>query len=75
MKSPRESTCGSPTVDLESLEAEANSAIELKEFIPFQKVDPVYFERSYLAPDQGRKKPYRLLADAMEKVGRVALRR
>jgi non-homologous end joining protein Ku len=26
-----------------------------------------------LAPDQGGEKPYRLLADAMEKVGRVAL--
>jgi DNA end-binding protein Ku len=60
--------------ELESLEAEANSAIELKEFIPFQKVDPVYFEHAYyLAPDEGGEKPYRLLADAMEQVGRVAL--
>ena len=60
--------------ELESLEAEANNAIELKEFIPISKVDPVYFERAYyLAPDQGGEKPYRLLADAMEKVDRVAL--
>jgi DNA end-binding protein Ku len=33
------------TVDeLESLEAEANRSIDLKEFIPLASVDPVYFE-------------------------------
>ena len=37
-------------------------------------MDPIYFERSYyLAPDEGGEKPYRLLADAMQKAGRVAL--
>jgi DNA end-binding protein Ku len=60
--------------ELDALEAEANSNIELKEFIPITKVDPVYFEDAhYLAPDQGGEKAYRLLADAMEKSGRVAL--
>jgi len=60
--------------ELEALEAEANSAMELKEFIPINKVDPVYFEHVYyLAPDEGGEKPYRLLADSMEKVGRAAL--
>jgi DNA end-binding protein Ku len=60
--------------ELEALEAEANSNIDLKEFIPIEKVDPVYFEGAhYLAPDQGGEKAYRLLADAMEKSGRVAL--
>jgi DNA end-binding protein Ku len=59
--------------ELDALEAEANSNIELKEFIPIEKVDPVYFEGAhYLAPDQGGEKAYRLLADAMEKSGRVA---
>jgi DNA end-binding protein Ku len=38
------------------------------------KIDPAYFEHGYyLAPDQGGAKPYRLIADAMEKVGRAAL--
>ena len=55
-------------------EAEANSSIDLREFIPIEKVDPIYFESSYyLAPDKGADKPYRLLADTMEKTGRVAL--
>ena len=50
--------------ELDALEAETNSNIELKEFIPIKKVDPVYFESTYyLAPDQGGEKAYRLLAD------------
>jgi DNA end-binding protein Ku len=60
--------------ELESLEAEANSSIDLKEFIPLASVDPVYFENThYLGADKGGDKPYRLLADAMAKSGRVAI--
>jgi DNA end-binding protein Ku len=60
--------------ELESLEAEANRSIDLKEFIPLASVDPVHFENShYLGADKGGEKPYRLLADAMSKSGRVAI--
>jgi DNA end-binding protein Ku len=60
--------------ELESLEAEANRNIDLKEFIPLASVDPVYFENThYLGADKGGEKPYRLLADAMAKSGRVAI--
>jgi DNA end-binding protein Ku len=60
--------------ELESLEAEANKSIDLKEFIPLASVDPVYFENThYLGADKGGEKPYRLLADAMAKSGRVAI--
>jgi DNA end-binding protein Ku len=60
--------------ELESLEAEANRSIDLKEFIPLASVDPVYFENThYLGADKGGEKPYRLLADAMAKSGRVAI--
>jgi DNA end-binding protein Ku len=60
--------------ELVALEAERNSNIELREFIPIAKVDPVYFEGAYyLAPSDGGDKAYRLLAEAMEKSGRVAL--
>ena len=38
--------------ELESLEAEANNSIDLKEFIPLASVDPVYFESThYLGPE------------------------
>ena len=60
--------------ELESLEAEANNGIEFREFVPVEKLDPVYFESTYyLAPSKGAAKPYRLLAETLEKTGRVAI--
>ena len=60
--------------ELQSLETDANKSIDLKEFIPIDKVDPVYFENAYyVGPDKGGEKPYRLLADALESSGRLAL--
>jgi DNA end-binding protein Ku len=31
--------------ELESIEAEANRNIELKQFVPVESIDPVYFEQ------------------------------
>src|ERR1043165_2546297 len=60
--------------ELESLKAEANNGIEFREFVPVEKIDPVYFESSYyLAPSKGAEKPYRLIAETLEKTGRVAI--
>ena len=42
--------------------------IDLKEFVPLSRIDPVYFESShYLGAAEGGEKPYRLLADALIK--------
>jgi DNA end-binding protein Ku len=60
--------------ELKALEGEASEAIEISEFVPLAKVDPIYFEKSYyLGPDKGGEKAYRLLADTMTQVGKVAL--
>lgn len=60
--------------ELKALEGEASEAIEISEFVPLEKVDPIYFEKSYyLGPDKGGEKAYRLLADTMTQVGKVAL--
>jgi DNA end-binding protein Ku len=60
--------------ELKALEGEASQAIEISEFVPLAKVDPIYFEKSYyLGPDKGGEKAYRLLADTMTQVGKVAL--
>jgi DNA end-binding protein Ku len=60
--------------ELEALEGEASQAIEISEFVPLATVDPIYFEKGYyLGPDKGGEKPYRLLAEAMNKAGKVAL--
>src|ERR1051325_2540325 len=61
-------------VELESVEAEANNGIEFRELVPVDKIDPVYFDSSYyLAPSKGAEKPYRLMAETPEKIGRVAI--
>jgi DNA end-binding protein Ku len=60
--------------ELKALEGEASKVIDIAEFVPLESVDPIYFEKTYyLGPDKGGDKAYRLLADAMEKHGRVAL--
>jgi DNA end-binding protein Ku len=60
--------------ELKSLEGESSKIIDIAEFVPLEQVDPIYFEKTYyLGPDKGGEKPYRLLADAMDKAGQVAL--
>src|SRR5262249_55527368 len=60
--------------ELKALEGEASKIIDIAEFVPLDKVDPIYFEKTYyLGPDKGGEKAYRLLADAMAASERVAL--
>src|SRR3989441_6952432 len=60
--------------ELKGLEGDASKTIDIEEFVPLAKVDPVYFEKAYyLGPDKGGEKAYRLLTDAMAKSGRVAV--
>ena len=60
--------------ELKALEGEASRMIDITEFVPLSKVDPIYFEKTYyLGPDKGGEKAYRLLSEAMSKSGRVAL--
>jgi len=60
--------------ELKAMEQESQKALEITEFIPASTVDPVYFDRAtYLGPDTGGEKAYRLLNEAMKTTGRVAL--
>lgn len=60
--------------ELKKLEAQADRAIEIAEFIPVTEVDPVYFENSYLLGcEPTSAKAYHLLKEAMTKAGRVGL--
>lgn len=62
--------------ELKALNPEPTNAIEIAEFVPLDQVDPVYFEKStYLGPDKGGDRPYRLLSEAMRQTGRAALAR
>jgi len=60
--------------ELEALEEVASKSIEITEFVPADKVDPVFVDKMYyLGPDKGGDRPYKLLAEAMRKTGRAAL--
>ena len=60
--------------ELKALEARGDHAIEISEFIPLSKVDPVYFEEPYyLGCEQTSAKAYHLLSEAMAQSERVAL--
>jgi len=62
--------------ELKALEEKSTQQIEIAEFVPSDKIDPVYFDKPYyLGPEKGADRAYRLLAEAMRKSGRVALAR
>jgi DNA end-binding protein Ku len=62
--------------ELKALERKSDGTIAIEEFVPIDKVDPVYFERTtFLGPDKGGQKAYRLLQQAMGDAGRVAVGR
>ena len=60
--------------ELDALEAQVNRSVEIQEFIPIEAVDPVSFKKTYyLGPDKGGEKPYRLLAQAMQRERKGAI--
>jgi len=62
--------------ELKALTPEPTNAVEIREFVPLDQVDPIYYEKSfYLGPDKGGERPYRLLSEAMRQTGRAALAR
>jgi DNA end-binding protein Ku len=62
--------------ELKELEETATQSVDITEFVPLAKVDPIYFDRAYfLGPDKGGDRSYKLLARAMADTGRAALAR
>ena len=60
--------------EIKAMAEEAQKAIEITEFVPAGKVDPVYFDGAYyLGPDKGGEKAYKLINEAMKLTGRAAL--
>ena len=55
--------------DFESAAAQAEGfkTIDIRDFVPYDEIDPIYFERTYyLGPADGAEKVYSLLVRAME---------
>jgi DNA end-binding protein Ku len=62
--------------ELKAMEEAGTHAADITEFVPLEKVDPVYFDKAYyLAPDKGGAKPYALLQRALLESERCALGR
>jgi DNA end-binding protein Ku len=62
--------------ELESLEPQKTRTIDIEDFVDIEQIDPVFYDHPYyLAPDTGAAKAYRLLVDAMEDSGKVAVAR
>jgi DNA end-binding protein Ku len=61
--------------ELEELDPESSRMIDIHDFVDLSEIDPIYYDRPYyLLPDgEAAAKPYRLLTDAMERSGKVAV--
>ncbi len=60
--------------ELEEIVFKATHAIEIKEFVPLEQVDPIHYEKAYyLGSNVGGERPYQLLATVMREKNRAAL--
>jgi DNA end-binding protein Ku len=56
--------------DFEAAAAENHRTIDIREFVPFEEIDPIYFERTYyLGPEENGERVYALLLRALEDSG------
>jgi DNA end-binding protein Ku len=62
--------------ELKALEEKGAGTIDIAEFVPVDRIEPIYFDKTYyLGPEKGGDKAYRLLTEALKQTGRVALAR
>jgi DNA end-binding protein Ku len=62
--------------EMASLDPKKTRAIEVQDFVEIAEIDPIYFDSPYyLGPADGAEKAYSLLAQAMERSGKVAIAR
>jgi DNA end-binding protein Ku len=62
--------------ELAALDPEASRTVDIEQFVDLAEIDPVFYDSAYyVAPDKAARKPYALLAQAMEQEGKVAIAR
>jgi len=62
--------------ELEALAPEKTRAIEVRDFVDLEEIDPIYYDSPYyLGPADGAERAYSLLARAMEGSGKIAVAR
>lgn len=56
--------------DFEAAKVEGFKTIEIRDFVPFEQIDPIYFRHTYyVGPQEGAEKVYALLTKAMDESG------
>jgi DNA end-binding protein Ku len=62
--------------EIERVRPARSRSIDIEDFVELERIDPVYFEKSYyLAPQEGSEKPYVLLLRAMQRARRIGIGR
>ena len=60
--------------DFEQAQEDTFKSIDIRDFVDYESIDPIFFERTYyLGPQEGAEKVYALLVRAMEESGRAAI--
>jgi DNA end-binding protein Ku len=60
--------------DFEAAQVEGHRSLDIRDFVPYEQIDPVYFDRTYhLGPQEGSERVYALLVRAMEESGLAAI--
>ena len=60
--------------DFEAARTQGYKTIDIRDFVPYDSVDPIFFDKTYyLGPDEGGEKVYALLRAAMEESGLAAI--
>jgi DNA end-binding protein Ku len=60
--------------DFEAAQVEGHRSLDIRDFVPYEQIDPVYFDRTYyLGPQEGSERVYALLVRAMEQSGLAAI--
>jgi DNA end-binding protein Ku len=56
--------------DFEAARVHNFKTIDIRDFVPYEEIDPIFFERTYyLGPQENAEKVYALLREAMERSG------
>jgi DNA end-binding protein Ku len=60
--------------DFEAAEPETHRTIDIRDFVPYEQIDPIYFERTYyLGPNDGGERVYALFVRAMAESNLAAI--
>ncbi len=60
--------------DFEAAQTKGYHSIDVTDFVPYEQIDPIYFEHTYyLGPQEGAEKVYALLARALDRSGLVGI--